>query len=366
MLKVVYLLSTLEATAPVKQLFYIVKYLDRNGFEPFVVTLSPEKERSYKELFLKEGAEVISLERSRVEGAFLNRFLLKRILKKLNPDIVHSQGHRANMLLSGFSEYKRVVTLRANPFKDYAFSYGKITGKFLAERELKAVLSFDRVVCVSKSLADTVYEKSGKKVEYIYNGLDFSLYEEEFDKEELRERLNLPSDKKIFSVVGNLIEGKDPKTVIEAFKLLNRNDFYLVFLGEGELLRECERLSEGRADFRGFVKNVKDYLHASDYLISASLSEGMPNAVLEALSCGLGVVLSDISPHKEIVGGGYFGEIFETKNPSDLKNKILKMLNKDYEKVSYEAKRRVREDFDAKKNSFKYQKLYEEVVKGKK
>lgn len=52
--------------------------------------------------------------------------------------------------------------------------------------------------------------------------------------------------------------------------------------------------------FHGFVDNVVPWLQASDLFVSASASEGMPLAVLEALSCGLPALLSDIPPHREI------------------------------------------------------------------
>ena len=52
--------------------------------------------------------------------------------------------------------------------------------------------------------------------------------------------------------------------------------------------------------FHGFSPDVVSWLQAADLFVSASRSEGMPLAVLEALSCGCPALLSDIAPHCEI------------------------------------------------------------------
>ena len=48
------------------------------------------------------------------------------------------------------------------------------------------------------------------------------------------------------------------------------------------------------------IGHVQEYLGASNYFISASLAEGLPNSVLEAMACGLPCILSNIPPHVEI------------------------------------------------------------------
>jgi glycosyltransferase involved in cell wall biosynthesis len=51
---------------------------------------------------------------------------------------------------------------------------------------------------------------------------------------------------------------------------------------------------------KGKVIDVDEYLEAADCFVSASLSEGLPNSVIEALAWGLPIILSDIPEHREI------------------------------------------------------------------
>ncbi len=73
MKKILYLVSTLQKVGPVNQLSYIIKYLDKTKFEPIILTLSPEPQKSMKEYFLNEldiRVETIGL--SKIKGLFFS------------------------------------------------------------------------------------------------------------------------------------------------------------------------------------------------------------------------------------------------------------------------------------------------------
>lgn len=80
----------------------------------------------------------------------------------------------------------------------------------------------------------------------------------------------------------------------------------------------------------GFQNDSIAYMKISDVYISASKSEGFSISVLEALSCGLGLFLSDIPSHREVVNmesETYLGETF-TQN--DFLKKLIKLRNKSF------------------------------------
>lgn len=107
-----------------------------------------------------------------------------------------------------------------------------------------------------------------------------------------------------------LIRIKSPFTVLEAFRQSNDQASRVVFMGEGHLrpllAGEIEELGlQEQVQLTGMIErdSVFGYFLQSDLFISASYGEGLPVAVLEAMSCRCPVVLSDIPPHREIAEG---------------------------------------------------------------
>ncbi len=107
--------------------------------------------------------------------------------------------------------------------------------------------------------------------------------------------------------------------------------------------------------FLGNVRNIVEYLQISDCFISASLAEGLPNTVLEAMACGLPTILSNIPPHKELCSDSAC--FFEVHNVVELS----KMINC-FKDCDNSPKELVGKQFSAQLMSEKYQKLYKEEM----
>ena len=123
------------------------------------------------------------------------------------------------------------------------------------------------------------------------------------ERARLRDDLGLPQGARVGVSIGALSTRKDPLVIVQAMQSVAERDFVLLFVGAGELEAACRREAsdDARIRFTGQVTDVANNLRAADFLVSASRSEGLPNAVLEAMACGLRVVLSDIGPHHELL-----------------------------------------------------------------
>jgi glycosyltransferase involved in cell wall biosynthesis len=154
-----------------------------------------------------------------------------------------------------------------------------------------------KVIAVSDSVAAHVIRLGAPaaNVVVIPNGVD---------PERFRPTGEPRSNQIIF--VGRLISNKRPEEALEAFAQLNRNDWQLVFAGDGPMRRGLERKAlelglGARVHFLGTRDDIPALLSASSILVRPSLTEGRSLAIMEAMASGICVVASDIAPNRELI-----------------------------------------------------------------
>ena len=364
-IKVVYIVSTLGRTGPTRQLHNIIKYLDVNLFSAAIITLSPNPIDNLEQEFLEIGIPIHNLRLSRLWSVILGKRKLTRILKQLQPDIVHSQGLRSDLLATQLrGKFNSVSTQRNNPLSDYPALMGSIKGTIAARLHVWAFNRLPLIVTCSKDINNTNVNRT-HTTKVIHNGVDLSSLTSRLTTEEKvtkRAQLNLPIDGRLFIYAGPLIARKNIIMLLEAFINLEAKIDNLVILGDGYLKNECQLLASGKNNIfiPGSVQNVSDYLHASDIFITASHSEGMPNAVLEALAAGLPVLLSDIGSHNEILSHSpTAGWLFPTNNRAILTDYLMKVSTTPERQES--ARQLAQNHFDAHQMSTEYQNVYREL-----
>ncbi|PMO57030.1 glycosyltransferase [Vibrio breoganii] len=295
-MKILYVVSTLGRSGPTNQLLNIIRNLDDKEFEPIVLTLSPEPQDSLKFKYDELSIEVKSLGLSRLEGLLYGKAKVKSIIKEIGPTIIHSQGLRADSLLSKIClSVPWLMTSRNYPREDYPMKFGYLKGSLMARTHFSAMKKCKYVVACSKTIATALAEHH-INAKAIQNGIQSAI--SEYDNQN-----NLPDfESPIFISVGSLIHRKNMSFLIDAFEhYATENKGSLVILGDGPQKKSLiEQSKSGRVYLEGSVGNVHQYLGSADYFISSSLSEGLPNTVLEGLSAGLPALLSDIPSHEEI------------------------------------------------------------------
>lgn len=368
MLKIAYIVSTLKKSGPINVLYNIIKYLDKSQCQIYIISLSPEIAITRKKEFENIGCKVFNLNMGRVEGVFKAKKEIKKIIKDNEINIVHGHGIRADGIISKISSgnnIKTCSTLHNYPYYDYVMTYGKLKGYIMASFHIRYLKKIKSANACSKSISNFLMENKDYRINYVQNGIDLENYYKVSvnNKELLRKKLGLPLDKKVYISVGHLSDRKDPLTIINAF--IELNDRYLVFLGDGHLKHLCNnKISKSKnIDIKGFVSNVSEYLQASDYFISASKAEGLPNTVMEAMACGLPCLLSDISPHIEILEfDKKCGRIFKKENVNDIIEKVIGIEKENYNELSLRAQELVKNNLSADIMSKKYQKIYRTLI----
>lgn len=175
-----------------------------------------------------------------------------------------------------------------------------------------------------------------------------------------KKRFRLKDDIRYFIFIGRFSGEKNPELLIRAFKQIGAKQVGLIMLGEGPLWEDLKKEGDDRILLPGFKTNVYDYLIASDYYISASDVEGLANTLLESMTVGLPMLLSDIPSHQEVLSkmSVTTGYIFNNKDSNSLFDKIEKVLLLDRTEVAREVQDIFQKHYTAKKMSLSYQNAY--------
>lgn len=130
-------------------------------------------------------------------------------------------------------------------------------------------------------------------------------------KSDARRHLGIGEGEFVVAAAGRFSAVKDYPTILRAFAGLRCRDkaVSLLIAGEGKGLKSAQESARGfglngEVRFLGGLKDVSPMLAAADCFVHASRSEGLSNAILEAMAAGLPVVASDIAANREALGPG--------------------------------------------------------------
>jgi glycosyltransferase involved in cell wall biosynthesis len=371
MFRILYIVSDLRFCGPNKEVFDIIKNLNRDKFEPVVLTISQNPKDSMVKNLQEIGVTVKSLSLSRFMTFLQGKSYFQKALEQIKPDLIHSQNLRPDLLTSKTSyNVPKICTIRDFPQIQYRLEYGHIQGRIGALLHISSIRKLDKIIAVSNAVRTNLSDNfSLNNVEVIRNGIDGSFYSpvDTAQKIKLRNNLALPESGKIWICSGYISNRKNPLALILAWRKVfgNSNSNHLVFIGDGPLQEFCRQMSMQTQNIHlvGRVKNVVDYLNASDYYISASKAEGFPNAVLEAMGCGLPVVLSAISPHQEIIQiNPAVGKLFGLESEEELTKAIQVMLDSNYLEASVACVEMIRDNLNTHRMSQQYQDVYNDLI----
>lgn len=165
------------------------------------------------------------------------------------------------------------------------------------DKWVNGMTAFAGIIAVSKCNMKYLLDRDlglKKKVRYIPNGVDIETFRP-LDKKECRKTLGLPEDEQFALFCGHFEERKGPLRVLEAIRQIGIRG---IFLGVGD-----EKPEGKEAYFVGSVVNdeLPLWLNAADLFVMPSLAEGMSNAILEAMACGLPLVVSDRDFNREFL-----------------------------------------------------------------
>ena len=193
----------------------------------------------------------------------------------------------------------------------------------------------DKVLAVSTRLAERMSAETGfplPKIQTIRNGVDLARFGR-VSRFAAREVLGLPPGEPVIGTMGRLVPVKDQASLLEAVRLLNDQGLQptVIIAGEGPLRSDLEAQATAaglidRVKFLGHRPDPEVVMAALDVFVLPSISEGLPNTVLEAMASGLPVVVTRVGGVDELLEHGVTGFLVPPREPNALARTLGTLL----------------------------------------
>ena len=351
----------------------MARKMDKGTFDIQVLCLTGY-DPVFKAMLDTEGVPLHLIQRkSRFDLSFFLKIV--RLLKKKRIDVVHVHSgcffnaavSKAAAGVSGSLYTAHGMPLRSD-FKSRLED--RIAGRLM-----------DRLVSVSEEIQDyqrNEFSSQIKKMSLIINGVDTDLFKPIPDPTLIRsERAekSLPPDKFIIGSVGRLDKIKNYACLIKAISVLAttyQKQPHLVLIGNGDERNKLEKLAESldlkeHVTFLGIRYDVNDLLPLMDIFALSSITEGTSVSLLEAQSCGIPAVVTDVGGNSNIIRPNENGFLCLPDNHEDLADKIAFMIDhrKKASEMGRKARVRIKQHFSLSSMIRQYERLYMELANGR-
>ncbi len=387
--KIVFLSSCVRGGGAGWSLYYLIKHLNRNLFEPIVVI--PEFgifEKKYNDLKVK-----MVIAPKLPERTAQQRFKRINILTKTLSNLINGIGMVQTIFwLKSFIKKEQIDLLYANNM--LVKSIGAFSAKFakkpciihirnLHEKKLEIFFykkiaklsSVELIISNSTASSIPITKNISKKIKIIHNGIDIEEYSH-ISKGTLRNETKT-KNKIIIGYTGNIIPRKGLDILIKASaKVIQyRNDTVIVIIGRvpiGSNIDYQMKYSKLASDlgiankiiFTGFKKDIRPYVQDMDILTLPSRQEPFGRSIIEAMALGKPVVASNIGGIPEIITHGKDGFLCPIEDIDALAKSLDKLI-KDKSlrlKIGKEAKATIKDRFNVKKLSTDIQDLIKQIL----
>lgn len=149
--KILYVVSTLKRTGPTNILYNLINELDRNEFEPIILTLSKDDDRfpSLRNSFQEINVKIIPFSLTRIKGFLFGRQKIRNLIIRENINVLHLFGFRPDFLTDSLklNNIKIISTINSNIYDDYTMLYGNFFGRIIAFLHIKSLKGKTAVAC---------------------------------------------------------------------------------------------------------------------------------------------------------------------------------------------------------------------------
>ncbi len=308
------LLAIIEAysiTGPAKNLLEFARLGRDAGIETSIATFTRDEPEN---IFVRAAREAgIQIEVIRESGPFDLAAMrsLAAVADRLRPGIIQTHAVKSHFLarLAGLPRHAPWVAFH------HGYTWPALRARVYNQLDRWSLRTPRKVLTVSAPFRDELVSRGvpRERIEIIHNAIPpgwGARNRTPGEETALKNSLGIPEDRKIILIVGRLSKEKDHLTLVRAqARLRPAIGAHLLIVGEGpnrpRIEQEVANLGLGDyVTFTGQRPSAEPYYRIADLAVLSSLSEGSPNALLEAMSAGVPVVATAVGGIPEIVTDG--------------------------------------------------------------
>lgn len=346
-IRVVFAIGAMHGGGSERQLVLLLRHLDRTKFQPFLYLVyrsGPLLNLVPDDVPIASFEERVTSSRIYLPGLMHSRRVsdYARFLKAVRADVSYDRTFLMTLITAAGSQKVGVPNV-STIVTDPEIGFAPVAGRFqwFKRRILHRLYNNStQVLAVSdgaRASAIRFYGIREEKIRTLQNGVDCELI-----RQQSQDVVDHPfwtagprgTFKQVFRVVtaGRLNHEKGFHLLIDSLADLRRTlpgvDFRLAILGEGNHRDQLQAQAASRqltdhVLLPGFQTNAPAWYRSADVFVLSSLMEGMPNVLLEAMSCGTPVVSSDChSGPAEILNNGRLGHLVAVNDVAAISDAI--------------------------------------------
>ena len=321
---------------PKSKILYITVRADHGGGPKHLLTLIKNLKTSYDiyvaapnddpyfNLFIQELGKNKIIEIPHRKFSPKSLIYLRTFVKKNKIDLIHSHGKGAGIYsrpLSVITKTKVIHTFHGLHIGEYNFLQRKL---YLLIEKILSFFTKNIIACSDTETESINATKiaARSKIKTIYNGVAESKLRASFSETIIISTITRFDYPKNPNLTGSICE--------ELIKVAANKNIKFIVIGEGEGRKEFEsKLEQKKLNdyfiFQGAVDNPNNILKESICYLSTSRWEGLPLAVLEAMSIGLPVIATDVPGNNDLIKQNVNGFLFNLYEPQSAAKYIVEL-----------------------------------------
>jgi glycosyltransferase involved in cell wall biosynthesis len=310
-----------------RQLYLWLSHLNREKFQPVVLTLHPGHGDYWEKPIEALGIPLHRIPHRRNKICRLIQII--KVLRHYKPHLIHG-WHLFASVYAGLA----AKVLRTKSIGGVRNTYQTFNSHSL---EAKLTLwTVDALVANSNATAGLLEQKirPGKqRVFAVQNAIEDLFIEREAIRKRFIQDYDLPKDAFWIGSLGRLDPLKRFDWLIQVVSKLRDEgcNIHFILIGDGPERQRLERLAKDLElseiiTFTGEVPQASTWLKALDIFAFSSMDEGMPNVIMEAAAAGLPIVTWRLPFYEELLEDGETALLLEPENITALANGIVKLI----------------------------------------